>query len=156
MSDEAQVTFDSSAWEDLLKQVDKKWKAVYARREFAELISIIVYGDIISHFDAEMGPKSKWTAWSKAYSEHMSKIGKSGNKLLQDTGRLRNSFTPSNWRAQNDGLMFYNNAKVKGFPYAKAHDEGGKKLPQRKFMWLSQPGMNRIITVTQNWLKEGF
>jgi phage gpG-like protein len=42
----------------------------------------------------------------------------------------------------------------KGFPYAEAHDKGGPKLPQRKFMWLSKEGMEKIIKQVTDWLEE--
>lgn len=58
-----------------------------------------------------------------------------------------------------DGILFYNNAKVKGtgFPYAYAHDndtEPRSRLPQRKFMWLSDEGMEKLIGVTEGWLAD--
>jgi phage gpG-like protein len=65
----------------------------------------------------------------------MARVGKSGNKILQDSGRLRQGLMPNNWRGTDEGLIFYNRV-----PYANAHDKGVPKrnLPSRPFMWLSK------------------
>jgi phage gpG-like protein len=150
----AELQFESQKWKDFIKKVDKKWTDIEKRKEFAKLVSIPVFADIIDHFEKEAGPEGKWKEWSKVYKDHMKRIGRATNKILQFDGRLRQSFKPTNFRAQQDGVLFYNNAKIKGsnFPYAAAHDEGGPKLPQRKFMWLSAPGMVKIIRITEAWL----
>jgi phage gpG-like protein len=115
------------------------------------LFDSVVYGDIIEHFEGEQGPEGKWKKWSDLYTEHMRKIGKGGNKILQDSGRLRQNFKATNRRKTNDGIVWYNNAKTKkGFPYAFAHNEGGGQLPQRRFMWLSKKALDRL---EQNLLK---
>lgn len=147
--------FQHEGWQSVVKKLKEKWKTIEERKNFGAIISSVVFRDVMDHFDKERGPSGGWQAWSKSYREHMSKIGKGGNRILQDTGRLRQSFTPDNFRAQSDGILFYNNAKVNGFPYGLAHDQGGKKLPQRKFMWLSDKGMNSVVEVVNNWLVEG-
>lgn len=150
----AELQFESQKWKEFIKKVDKKWKDIEKRKEFAQVISAPVFADIISHFEKEQGPEGSWQEWSTVYKNHMEKIGRATNKILQFNGKLRQSFQPSNFRAQPDGVLFFNNAKVKGsnFPYAAAHDEGGPKLPQRKFMWLSATGMVKIIKITEKWL----
>lgn len=116
--------------------------------DFQTALSAIVFADVISHFEQQKGPNGRWTPWSKVYAERMAAKGKSTNKLLQDTGRMRNSFLPTNVRKQRDGLLWFNNARTKkGFPYAKAHDEGGPKLPQREFMYLSDMAMEKIAAI---------
>jgi hypothetical protein len=87
----------------------------------------------------------------------MEQIGKSGNKILQDTGRLRQTFVPTNYRAVSGGIVFFNPAKTKsGFPYAAAHDEGfAKGGKKREFMWLSEIAMEEISDSALNWLMEG-
>lgn len=47
----------------------------------------------------------------------MKELGKGGNKILQDSGRLRNSFKPQNYRSVSEGILWFNNAQTKsGFP----------------------------------------
>lgn len=153
MADQATITFDKSQWDRVLKQVQKKWKDIEKRKEFGGIIQAKVFEDVMSHFDKEAGPSGKWKAWSEVYTEHMKQIGRATNKILQFDGRLRQSFIPTSWRPQSEGILFYNPAKTKkGFPYAAAHDEGGPKLPQRKFMWISDTAMAKIVDITQNWL----
>lgn len=155
MGFEGDFNFNDKAWQKIIGGLQKKWKQIEARKEFGNIISAIVFKDVIGHFEEEKGPGGSWKPWSKMYADHMRAIGKSGNKILQDSGRLRQSFLPANFKAQSDGILFYNKAKVNGFPYAAAHDQGGKKLPQRKFMWLSDKGMNSVVKVVESWLMEG-
>lgn len=156
MADSAEFKFDSTQWKKILNKINDKWKKIENRREYGGIISATVYADIIQHFDDERGPEGKWAGWSKVYQEHLSRIGRGGNKILQFSGRLRQSFTPEKWRATGDGIIFYNNALTKkGFPYAYAHDTGGPKLPKRKFMWLSKNAAQGIVDKTEKWLSEG-
>jgi len=159
MSDAAEFEFDAKEWERLLKRVRKKWDDIKERKSFGTIIAPVVFSDIIKHFEEEKGPDGKWAPWSKSYSEFLRDIGRSGNKKLQFSGRLRGSITPQSHRAAKDGILFYNNAKVQGsgFPYAYAHDnddESRTQLPQRKFMWLSSEGMEKVIDVTEGWLSD--
>lgn len=159
MADAAEIKFDPQDWERILKRIRSKWKDIEARKTFGQVISTKVYEDIIRHFEQEKGPGGKWTKWSKSYKQFLDEQGRGGNKILQYSGRLKQSFTPQSWRSARDGIMFYNNAKVQGsgFPYAYAHDnddEPRTRLPQRKFMWLSDEGMLKIIEVTEGWLAD--
>lgn len=155
MADSAiDLQFDSKQAEAFLKRLKRNQEAIEKKDQaFVDTISIFVFQDIINHFEKEQGPKGKWKAWSKVYAEHMEALGKGGNKILQDSGRLRQSFTPGQWRARPAGIEWYNPAKTKkGFPYAAAHDEGGGRLPQRKFMWLGSGAMEKIAKATVAFL----
>ena len=153
MSLDAEFVWDSSPWDEMMRSIESKWDDIANRKKFGNIIATQVYKDVIQHFAKEEGPTAHWQSWSKAYAEHMRKVGKGNNLILQDTGRLRMSFTPTNWRSNSDGIIFFNNAKTKrGFPYAKAHDDGGPKLPRRQFMWLSDKGMDAIVDIVERWL----
>lgn len=153
---DAEFQWDSWQWKEILGSLKIKWKDIEERKKFGDVVSPAVYDDVIDHFRNEEGEKGGWQAWSKSYAEHMQRIGKGGNLILQDSGRLRQWFKPSSWRGTSDGLLFYNNAKTKkGFPYAYAHDTGGPQLPQRGFMWLSGAGVDRMIQIVQGWLADG-
>ncbi len=179
MASSTELSLDSKAWEDFIGRVRKKWDDVKNRKQFGAIVATVVYGDIMDHFEKEMGPGGAWAPWSKSYTdsiagriafrrwggrtvpiENPDKYGikppRRPGKKLQVTGRLRQSFKPTNWRAQNDGIMFFNNAKIKGsgFPYAAAHNDGGPRLPARPFMWLSAKGMVRGIKVVESWLAD--
>lgn len=144
------LKLDAKKVEKFLKDLQKRSDQIHKRdNAFVDTISMFVFQDIIAHFEKEQGSRGKWKAWSKVYAEHMEKIGKGGNKILQDTGRLRQSFTPGQWRGRPAGIEWYNPAKTKsGFPYAAAHDQGGGKLPKRDFMWLGKGAMDKIAKAT--------
>jgi len=76
-------------------------------------------------------------------------MGKGLNKKLQDTGNLRQRFTPSSFRATATDIVWFNNAKTaKGFPYAAHHD----KPDQRPFMWLSDDALERVALYGLNYI----
>jgi len=157
MADNVQAIFEGKDAEEFLKGIKKRFgSAAQGSREMGGIISATVFQDIIRHFNNQEGPDGAWTAWSDVYEEHMQRIGKSGNRILQDTGRLRQGVKPGNYRAVSGGVLFFNEAKTKtGFPYAGAHDVGGPKLPQRKFMWLSNAAMESISQQVLRWVKDG-
>lgn len=126
------------------------------KKSYADMVSAFVFQDIMDHFEKEMGSQEKWERWSDAYDEHMIKIGKGANNILQDTGRLRNSFVPTNWRREGAKIVWFNNAKTSdGFPYAAAHDRGRGKLPKRDFMWLSKNAKSDISKATLDFIEKG-
>ena len=158
----AEFTFDSEEWKKFLTKLQKKWGDVVVgtssvRRQFSGLISIFVYQDVMDHFKKEQGPKGAWDDWSDTYKKHLMKIGRPNNNKLQFDGRMRNAFIPSSLRNTNEGVLFYNNAKTaKGFAYAAHHDAGRSsyKGNPRPFMWLSDSGMNKIVSKSLEWLAE--
>lgn len=137
--------------DDLVSRSDQVKKR---KSEFVDVLSAIVFKDVMQHFDKEKGPTSRWKMWSKIYAERMAKLGKRGNKILQDSGRMRNSFTPKKVRKVANGLVWFNPAKTKdGFPYAASHDQGGNKLPQREFMYLSDGALGKIESETLRFME---
>lgn len=149
-----EIEFDAQLASNWLRGISKQWDAIAKRQDaYVKTISVFVFQDVMDHFKKERGSTGKWKAWSSIYEKHMASIGKAGNNILQDTGRLRNSFTPGMYRKTTAGLEWYNPAKTKGgFPYAAAHDEGGPKLPKRDFMWLSQSALDKISEATLEFL----
>jgi phage gpG-like protein len=181
MADTVQIQFDYKAWDSLLSKVKSKWRDVKTRKEFGGVISATVFQDIMEHFDEEKGPDGAWTNWSRSYMQAIAglvafrringrtvpitddkflaknKPPRKPGKKLQATGRLRQSFKPQSWRATGQGILFFNNAKTKsGFPYAAHHDDGpsGWDGKPRKFMWMSDKGMNNMAERVAAWLLE--
>lgn len=151
---DAQIVFDDAEAQEFIGGIIDKHKKISERHEeVVALMSAIVFRDIIQHFEKEEGPDGRWKAWSQNYRKFMASVGKTNNKILQDSGRLRGSFQPSNVRKVSDGILWFNNAKTgSGFPYAHAHNEGGPRLPQRKFMWISDQAMSDIETQILRYL----
>lgn len=157
---ETQAVLDDARVRKFLNEIVGNAKKLNDRhRQAIGIISAIVYRDVMDHFDKARGPDGPWPKWSESYRDFMLKLGKGGNKLLIDTGRLRLSFAPSGKplsRIVGDGIVFYNPAKTaKGFPYAAAHDTGGPKLPQRQFMWLSQEATDNMSNQLLQFLMGG-
>lgn len=152
MAENAQAIFDSKEADLMLQRLKEKAKKIpNADKVLQSLLSNIVFQDIDEHFDRQEGPNGGWKKWSNIYQEHMDKIGRGGNKILQFTGILRQSIRPG--PAKSGQYTWVNPAQTKdGFPYARAHDEGGKQLPQREFMWLSDKGMDRAADTMMKYL----
>jgi len=138
--------FEDKEVRAFLRNMDSRLKDIKGgRRQYASLISVLVFRDVIDHFKNEEGPEGKWKAWSDKYKFHMQKIGKSGNLILTDDRTLVNNNRFGNFRNQSNGILFFNPT-----PYAEAHDEGSpkKNLPARPFMWLSKHAMDEISQQT--------
>ncbi len=150
MAVELLADFENKIIRDMFNGMQKNISAaVQGRRDYALALGSLVMKDVLQHFTDEAGPKHAWKSWSDTYTDHMNKIGKGGNKILQYTGRLRNNLRPGQYSNTPDGLEWYNNAKTSsGFPYAYAHDEGGPKLPKRNFMWASDKLMENVSRIT--------
>ncbi len=159
--------FDDERVRLFLLNLEKKVKKVDLQsNDYMILLNAIVFKDVIRHFERQEGSEGMpWKQWSPSYlaSKIAKTLTKSGRvrkgrrgfvgKLLQDTGRLRNKFTPTSFRKDDNGIVWFNNARTKkGFPYAFAHDTGGPKLPKRSFMWLSNDAIKQIESDTLEFL----
>lgn len=143
------AVFQDSRIQEFFKRINGRLENITGKNKkiFASIASVFVYKDYVDHFENEMGPKGKWKPWSKMYAEHMAKIGKGGNRILQDTGFLRGAFHPASYRTQKDGILWFNPAKTKsGDPYAARHDEN------RPFMWLSDRALDDIADASLDHL----
>jgi hypothetical protein len=179
MADGFEVSFEDKEVKQFVTDIVKGVEGVKKHKsEFVNLLSAIVFSDIKDHFLKEEGPSGKWVPWSSSYiaaiqgrvafrkinnrtitlnpyqiEEWGIKPPRKMGKKLQATGILRDSFKPQSWRDSSQGIVWYNNAKTKGgFPYAYAHDTGGPKLPERKFMWASAKAVERMSKQTLSFI----
>ena len=141
---------------DFLKGKIKKVEEITKNgQSYVNLLSIIVFKDIQNHFKNEEGPDGKWAPWSKMYQEHMEKIGRGSNNILQFSGHLRKAFVPTNYKTSSEGITWYNSARTKdGAPYAADHQYGTNRMPARSFMWLSDKGQEDIAKQTLAFLED--
>jgi hypothetical protein len=146
----AQFVFDDKDMRDFFGKINSRLEKVKdGKSEYVGLLSAIVFKDVMDHYEKEQGSKGSWKPWSKSYKDHMQKIGRAGNQILQFDGKLRQNFLPTNWKSVSDGIYWFNNAKTKsGYPYAAAHDDGSGRLPQRDFMWLSDKAIDSMSEQT--------
>lgn len=179
MADVMYTEFHDEDVKKFLRDLNLKAKKIQAK--YVGLLSAIVFKDIIRHFEQQQGSEGPWKKWSKSYqaaiagkiafrkvngktvpfnpkeSEKVLLPPRKPGKILQDTGFMRQSFKPKNSRilGNNEGILWYNNAKTKsGFPYAAAHDKGGDLLPKRDFMWISESALNSIAFQTLEFLTD--
>jgi phage gpG-like protein len=153
-SDHFEFAFEDAEAQAFLKKILRNANKVgSAAKDYATLVSAFVFQDIMDHFEQEQGSGGRWAPWSKSYQKKMDEKGKGGNKILQDSGHLRQSFRPVQFRVSSEAITWYNPAKTKsGFPYAAAHNTGGPKLPKRDFMWLGDKAQKNIETATLEFL----
>lgn len=156
MAIDISATFDNKEVRDFLTSVARNYKAISEKKsKFTALLSVIVFQDIMDHFKSEQGPRGAWVEWSRIYIAHLEREGRSGNKKLQYSGRMRNTFTPQKVRTSSQGILWFNNAVTRGgFPYARAHEEGEGRIPARPFMWLSESAINKISEQALQFLVE--
>ena len=160
--------FNNKKLSDYIDNLHNNSKRINKRaKDYAKSISPIIFADVMKHFnDAPMGVATgttfidafgtpvPWGGWSDSYRTFMFKIGKGGNKVLQDTGRLRQSFKPSKFRTSKVGVEWFNNAKTdSGFPYAAFFDEEAEnKEDLRPFMWLSLKALELVQVATLDYM----
>lgn len=157
---EVKIEFDDRKARRFFNQIDKNMeKAEDGDRMFVSALAARIFRDIDQHFKDEMGPEGKWKDWSPSYEEHMEKIGRSGNKILQFSGDLRKATKPGKWRRHPKGIEWFNDAKTKdGFPYAFAHDndtQSRSQLPRRSFMWISEGAFEDVSKIAAAFITRG-
>lgn len=149
------VEFQDKVLRKFLADILKKTKEVdSSSKKLGGLMGAVVFKDVIDHFKKESGPEGKWKAfngnkWAESTTKRYKKLGKGNNMVLADTGFLRNSFTPKQFRSTSQGFLWFNAAKTRtGFPYAWAHDndvDARTRLPRRTFMWLSPGAQDDLV-----------
>lgn len=148
-----EVHYEDKRLRQFLLSSIKRWKMVENKDDkyIRTILSANIIQDVADHFEnQDGGPRiGPWPEWSRIYSNHMRSIGKQGNNILVDSGRLKNTFRTNKYRKNPASVTFYNNAKTKGgFPYAAAHNSGGPHLKRRRFMWLSLEARQKIAKET--------
>jgi phage gpG-like protein len=156
----AEITWDA-------KEVTKQLQQILANVQsikngvptFLKLLSVVTLRDIDQHFKDESGPQGKWKEWSESYRQSLIKAGRKvkgakGNskkkggfaKILQMSGRMRNSLTPG--KQVHEGVLWQAMTE-----YANRHDQGTNGMPQRQFMWLSQAAAYNLAQQMLNFVK---
>lgn len=113
--------------------------------------AILGFKDIQQHFKDQSGPDGRWERLSPATIRMRRKgKGKGSAKVLQNTGSLRNSLRPGVGMKdfERNRLILFTN-----IPYARKHDEGLGRMPQREFMWLSKDAKSKIVKQAIKFIK---
>jgi phage gpG-like protein len=148
MANEASIIIKDKAVKNMIKGLIKQTGKISQRaKDYVSLLGAIVLSDIDDHFQKERGPHGRWRPWSAAYRKRMMAQGKGGNKILQDTGRLRSGWLPNRYRTSKTGILWFNPVK-----YAGIHDRGSRTMPRRQFTWLSSRAIKKMETDTAKFL----
>ena len=140
------VKIETKELDDLVKRMQKDLGPQGMKKFFLKT-SIVMYKDVLTHFEREEGPDGKWERWKGGRSTRPTKRG--GSKMLQDTGRLRLSIQPSH---SSESAVVGTNIE-----YAAIQNYGSSKKdhPAREFMWISDECVQKIQDMASTLLEEG-
>jgi phage gpG-like protein len=157
------LKIDTAEWDKFLASIKAKGANPFPVLKTA--YETIGYKDLMDHFQRQEGPEGQWpprrAETNRAYdaiaagrrqppSGSPRAAYRSSNKLLQLTGNLRQSISPTGAKRLNaHTAVVYANA-----PYAGAHEEGRQKLPVRSFMWISDNAMEKMAHLILKFMTE--
>lgn len=174
--------FDEKSLKKLEKLKKQNKELVEKRIDFLKRVAVIMFQSVMQNFREEGTDKEKWEPLSPVTIAMRQRKKKGSVKILQDTGRLRNSIFP---------VIGYNYAAVgTNVEYAKIHQFGGKiripamtilpvrkkalrfvidgeevfakkaeipartvKIPKRPFLWLRENHKERIINLAKKMFR---
>lgn len=154
------VELDTTEWDGLLEKMTSNLAKAQAILRMAA--QAFAFQDIIQHFADESGPDGRWPDWSPATQAIYAQRGWGGNKLLQATGKLRQSLLPGQGKITEEGrdaVRLFSNVE-----YSALHNYGGPflawgkypaRMPQREFMWLSDDVQDKIVSTVAQLILEG-
>lgn len=150
MAEQTTITIEDKGVRKLIEGLIKNvGKITQREKSYVGLLSSIVLGDVVDHFAKEEGPEGKWKPWSNRYRKYMTSIGKGGNLILSNTGKLRQGWQPARYRLVNDGILWFNPVE-----YAAQHDQGIFPYPQRKFTWISKTATSEMERQTALFIED--
>lgn len=133
-----------------LNKVSKRFNEMKKRSEnpntISKVIAVKAWKEVLSHFKKELGKKGKWQPFKiggRWTGKGQNRKFDSGAKLLQNTGRYRNSTL---WKTGKNDIVVYNNTK-----YGKYH-EFGKGRMKRDIMWLPKNKIKEFIKTFEKYL----
>lgn len=135
---EITLQFDS----DIQKQLTELQRRNTDLTPVMQRAATLMQGDVFRHFQNEEGESGHWKALKSATVKYKAKHGWS--MMLQNTGRLRQSNYPSGGK---DYAQILNDTI-----YAATHQFGRDKIPQREFLWVSDPAMEKISDMVGDYI----
>jgi phage gpG-like protein len=148
------------------------------REVFAELKPFI-RADISHHFDAQEGIEQDWAPLAQSTRDKIQgrftggsrdlkrfKYSKKGGFQLRAkySKRMERRMTKPLFRLKGQTSYHINRASLRAVsrvPWAAAHDLGavvgrGSRLPERSFMWISWPVLDRAIKIAEDHLHKAW
>ena len=137
-----------------MRKLEKDLKRLVpeAQKKFFKLAAVAIYKDVIGHFEKERGPDGKWKRfkWPDGKIRNTRPTKRGGNKMLQDTGRLKGSIVPF---VESGAAGARTNLEYAGF-----HNDGTSKIPKREFAYVDDATMTKLEdylaqAITDEWKK---
>ena len=117
------------------------------KREIMEPVEKIIVEDTRLRFKLGVDPQGRpWAPLKEATLRSRRRKGRQDQPVLSDSRTLRNSIESS---STNDEVIIGTNVE-----YAKYHQEGTSRMPQRKILGLSESVRRRIRSLIQRVLRE--
>lgn len=122
------IKLDIKGLRSTVSYVKKAQSTLNKNLRGANLGAIIVLDRWVQKNFASQGGehKNNFGPWKKLSLKTIAGRRKGSSKILQDTGRLKNSFE---FKASSKGAVLFTRVK-----YAKKHEFGEGRIPQRKIM----------------------
>jgi phage gpG-like protein len=115
---------------------------------FNKELAIKMWKEQLKHFDQSQGPRRAWPALAPSTLKFKARMGKSSKPLIFN-GLLKNSMKPG---VDPDGPYVVSKTEYGNYHQS---DEPRTKLPQRKFMWLSDLFRKNMIDRYQAYYVDG-
>lgn len=140
------MTFDATK---AIKRFDKIKNNFVNPEPVMKILAVESWKGVLDNFNKSTGRKGPWKTWSRLvngkriyYSSRPTTRG--GNKLLLDTGLLRNSI--QNRAVKNNAYVYTINE------YANYHEQAKgkyKSIPKRDFLFLNKDWIKKIKKLFQ-------
>lgn len=131
------------------KIVEARFKAmarrIRNRRPLFKRIGIKLLNEINEGFEQEKNDGKSWTPLALKTIEQRRKAGK-GAMILQDTGRLKGSYTS---QFNNNTLRVGTNVE-----YAPTHEFGTNNIPKRQMLPSREVTLGIALSVTEGFIRE--
>ena len=138
--------FELKGFDKVVRFFSDMTKRVKDNTEINKTMAAMGFKNVMEHFEDEKDEYGrKWPRWIKKgqrYTARPTKRG--GNKMLQDSGSMKNAVK---FKATRSEAIVYIINKVAGF-----HHDGTKKMEKRRFMYIDNSMFERIANLYARYL----
>jgi len=131
--------------EELTQEMGHLFSSLSDLRKPFNIIKAKMHREIIKHFEEERGPDSRWERWHwRGRILNYRPYGRGGNKILQDTGRLKGGFA---WNLLPLEIRVFNE-----IDYASYHQFGTRRMVARPFLWFEDRSIENWANTVVNFI----
>lgn len=138
--------------------INRKEEHVADMRSFWRSAGLyLVKRSVSDSFGKEQSPDgTKWASWTKKYKDRMEKLGKGGNKILNDHGS-HGLVGSIKYVAFRDRVIVGSN-----LAYARRHQlgdeswkQGGKGIPPRPYIGVTDEDRMELLRMMRDYFRRG-